>query len=150
MHEEIKCPQCGGNKFKELENNIYKCMYCKTTFTPKSNSEPQPTMPANNPVYSQPAPPPQNFSGEPANARQPYQRTNPQPYRSVKSKTTAGLLAIFLGSIGIHHFYLRRTGLGILYILFCWTWITCFISFIEGIVYLCMSDKEFDRKYNNF
>jgi hypothetical protein len=41
------------------------------------------------------------------------------------------LLALFLGTFGIHHFYLRRTGLGILYICFFWTGITAFLGFIE-------------------
>lgn len=34
----------------------------------------------------------------------------------MKSKTTAYLLWFFLGVIGIHKFYLGKTGMGILYI----------------------------------
>ncbi len=41
------------------------------------------------------------------------------------------LLALFLGGFGIHHFYLRRTGLGILYVCFCWTPIPWILGFIE-------------------
>jgi TM2 domain-containing membrane protein YozV len=41
------------------------------------------------------------------------------------------LLALFLGTFGIHHFYLRRTGLGILYCCFCWTGLTAILGFIE-------------------
>jgi TM2 domain-containing membrane protein YozV len=41
------------------------------------------------------------------------------------------LLALFLGAFGIHHFYLRRTGLGIVYLIFCWTGITTILGFIE-------------------
>lgn len=47
------------------------------------------------------------------------------------------LLAFFLGSIGIHKFYAGKTSSGILYLLFCWTFIPSFISFIEFIVALC-------------
>lgn len=43
------------------------------------------------------------------------------------------LLALFLGSFGIHHFYLRRNGLGILYILFSWTGIPGLLGVIEAI-----------------
>lgn len=65
-----------------------------------------------------------------------------------KSKLAAGLIAIFLGFIGIHKFYLGQTGWGIVYLLFCWTWIPALVGLIEGIIYLCMSDENFDAKYN--
>jgi len=35
------------------------------------------------------------------------------------------------GTFGVHHFYLRRTGLGVVYCLFCWTGITTILGFIE-------------------
>lgn len=64
-----------------------------------------------------------------------------------KSRVTAALLAFFVGGIGIHKFYLGRTGAGILYLLFCWTFIPAFIAFIEFIIYLTMSDDAFAAKY---
>jgi len=42
------------------------------------------------------------------------------------------LLAIFLGAFGIHHFYLRRNGLGILYLCFSWTGIPTVIGWVEA------------------
>lgn len=55
-----------------------------------------------------------------------------QQYESVRRDEVGGiLLALFLGTFGIHHFYLRRTGLGILYCFFCWTGITTILGFIE-------------------
>ena len=36
MNEEIKCPQCGGNKTQDAGYGTYKCMYCGTTFKPVS------------------------------------------------------------------------------------------------------------------
>ena len=30
------------------------------------------------------------------------------------------VLAVFLGSFGIHKFYARKTGMGILFLVFCW------------------------------
>jgi len=68
--------------------------------------------------------------------------------KSGRNKVTAGLFGILLGGIGIHKFYLGHAGLGIIYILFCWTFIPTIVGFIEGILYLVMSDKEFDSKYN--
>ena len=67
-----------------------------------------------------------------------------------KNKVTAGLLALFVGGLGIHKFYLNQPALGVLYLLFFWTGIPLFVSFIEGIVYLCQSDQSFDYQYNNY
>jgi TM2 domain-containing membrane protein YozV len=65
-----------------------------------------------------------------------------------RNRSSAGILAIFLGGVGAHKFYLGQTGAGIVYLLFCWTFIPAFIGFIEGIVYLSMSDAAFNAKYN--
>src|SRR5271155_5021911 len=48
-----------------------------------------------------------------------------------KDEVVGVLLALFLGTFGAHHFYLRKPGLGIVYILFCWTGIPTIISFVE-------------------
>lgn len=66
-----------------------------------------------------------------------------------KNKIVAALLAIFLGSFGAHKFYLKRIGMGILYLVFCWTMIPGIIAFIEGIILLCIDDDKFNAKYNN-
>lgn len=66
-----------------------------------------------------------------------------------KNRIVAALLAFFLGGFGIHKFYLGRIGLGILYLVFCWTFIPAVIAFIEFILLLIMSDEEFNRKYGN-
>ncbi len=55
-----------------------------------------------------------------------------QQYEAVRRDEVVGvLLALFLGGFGVHHFYLRRTGLGILYLCFSWTGITWILGFIE-------------------
>ena len=55
-----------------------------------------------------------------------------QQYEAVRRDEVVGiLLALFLGTFGIHHFYLRRTGLGILYCCFCWTGIPAMLGFFE-------------------
>lgn len=71
-------------------------------------------------------------------------------YVSSRSKTTAGILGIFLGGFGIHKFYLGKTGQGILYLLFCWSYIPSIVGFIEGIIYLTQSDQEFNDRYNTY
>ncbi len=64
-----------------------------------------------------------------------------------KSKIAAGVLAILLGGLGVHKFYLGQTGLGILYLVFFWTFIPALVAFVEGIIYLTMSDDAFEAKY---
>ena len=55
-----------------------------------------------------------------------------QQYEQARRDEVVGiLLALFLGTFGIHHFYLRRTGLGILYLCFFWTGIPTMLGFIE-------------------
>jgi TM2 domain-containing membrane protein YozV len=66
-----------------------------------------------------------------------YTYPNPQAiyyqrYEAARRDEVVGvLLALFLGSFGLHHFYLRRTGLGILYACFFWTGIPGIIGFFE-------------------
>ncbi len=66
---------------------------------------------------------------------------------SAKSRTTAGILAILLGGLGVHKFYLEQVGLGLVYLLFSCTLVPAIIGFIEGIIYLTMSDDAFYDKY---
>ena len=76
-------------------------------------------MPFNNPIYTANMNPQQRawFYAE-------YERAH-------KDEVVGVLFALFLGCFGIHHFYLRRNGLGVLYLLFCWTGITAILGFIE-------------------
>jgi TM2 domain-containing membrane protein YozV len=77
----------------------------------------------------------QEHDGERTMSSQPY--PNPQTmfyqqYESVRRDEIVGiLLALFLGTFGIHHFYLRRTGLGILYCCLFWSGIPSLLGFIE-------------------
>ena len=64
-----------------------------------------------------------------------------------KSKATAIILALFLGDIGIHKFYLGQAGQGVLYLLLCWTFIPVILSIIDIIHYLVMSEGDFQTKY---
>ncbi len=68
------------------------------------------------------------------------------PSWPVRDKMTAGLFGIFLGGLGIHKFYMGKIGLGVVYLLFSWTGIPEIIGFVEGILYLCASDEEFQMK----
>lgn len=67
----------------------------------------------------------------------------------MKNKLTSGLLAFFLGGIGIHKFYLEETTAGVLYLLFAWTGIPSILALIDAVILLTMSDEDFNEKYNN-
>lgn len=46
------------------------------------------------------------------------------------------ILAVFGASLGLHNFYIRKYGLGIIDILFCWTGIPALVGFIKGAIRL--------------
>ena len=64
-----------------------------------------------------------------------------------KSNTTAIVLALLLGDAGIHKFYLGQTLQGVLYLIFCWTFIPVILAIVDAIIYISMSDQAFQQKY---
>ena len=116
-----RCPACGA----AIDLNAVECKYC---------GEATSVQPPQAPQYQQ------QYQASP------IYTPNGFPVTS-KSKTTAGLLAIFLGGFGAHKFYLGKIKTGILYLIFCWTYVPAIIGFIEGIMYLTASDEKF---YNNY
>lgn len=65
----------------------------------------------------------------------------------MKPKHIAAVLAFFLGGLGAHKFYLGKTGQGVLYLLFFWTYIPAILGLIEAITYLTADEYEFNAKY---
>lgn len=57
-------------------------------------------------------------------------------------------MALFLGWVGIHRFYLGQVGRGILYAVFCWFPLIWIIAFIDAIMLFSMDNDVFDVKYN--
>ena len=105
---DLKCQNCGGTMEPE-ENGMYAvCEYCGKKQEIKTN---QITTVSSVSITN----------------------TN----KSTKSKTTAGLLAIFLGSFGIHNFYLGDKTKGtiqlLLTLIFCWTYFVPIIVWIWTI-----------------
>ena len=75
---------------------------------------------------------------------------------SAKSRTTAALLAIFLGGFGAHEFYLGNSNSAIIrlvvyivggLIMCVPSFVLSMISIIEGIIYLTKTDAEFEEVY---
>lgn len=63
-----------------------------------------------------------------------------------KSRTTAGVLALLLGCVGAHKFYLGERNQGLLRLALFWTAVPAIMGVFEGIRYLEMGDREFADK----
>lgn len=70
--------------------------------------------------------------------------TKPLP---VKNRILAAILAMALGSFGVHKFYLRKPIWGILYALFCWTYVPFFLGLMDGIILFCTKKEKFEKRY---
>lgn len=66
----------------------------------------------------------------------------------MKDRITAMFIAFFLGSFGGQYFYLGKTGRGIACLLLFWTFIPSLIGLYHTIVWLMMSDEDFNNEYN--
>ena len=66
-----------------------------------------------------------------------------------KNRTTALLLTLFLGGIGAHHYYMGKVGLGILYTVFCWTFIPAIVAFIELFLIMGRVDDYNEKASQN-
>jgi len=72
-----------------------------------------------------------------------------------KNKATAGGLAILLGWLGVHKFYMGSWGWGIVFCVVCMVCLmepvcivlVAIVGIVEGIIYLRMTDEAFAEKY---
>lgn len=92
----------------------------------------------------------QNYQYQQQNTNYNPQQMNTEP---TKDKLVAGLLAIFIGTLGIHKFYLGYTKSGVIMLLVSLLTfgvgasVMAVIALIEGILYLTKSDAEFYQTY---
>jgi TM2 domain-containing membrane protein YozV len=123
----IRCNQCGN----QVADTAAACPHCGN--------------PINN--YQQP---PQNFNAY--NAPGNYNNANVVP----KNRTTAALLALFLGGVGVHYFYIGKPIPGIVFLvvwLFGWfigffpSLIICLLCLVQAIMMFSMTDQQFNEKY---
>lgn len=126
----MRCPYCDNS----VPHNVVQCPSCGAAITPQNTAT-------------------QNVNpGQPVNSMQP---NIPAVPKTNKNRITAGLLALCLGALGIHKFYLGYNTAGIIYLL-CGTigWVIGFpglavmaLAVIDGIIYLTKTDEEFYRVY---
>ncbi|HIW31308.1 MAG TPA: TM2 domain-containing protein [Candidatus Paenibacillus intestinavium] len=136
---ENRCPACGASN----AINSTQCKYCGEAIVVQAAAQTAAAQAQQQPMYQQQQPFVQNIYHQPPPPQHPGQTL----IVSTKSKVVAGILGILLGGLGIHKFYLGKIFQGILYLIFCWTYIPAIVGFIEGIIYLCTSDENFARKY---
>ena len=114
------CKQCG----KPIDDGQELCEECKVAGTTTAQAD----QTAGQQTQAQ--------SEQPQYQQQPQYNAAPNVSSSQKSKIAAGLLGIFLGSFGVHNFYLGYTGKAVAQLLI--TLLTCgfgaFISSIWGLI----------------
>ncbi|MGZ8352847.1 MAG: TM2 domain-containing protein, partial [Allosphingosinicella sp.] len=75
----------------------------------------------------------------------------PAPDLGDRNKYVAAVIAFLVGPLGIHRFYLGRTGSGAAMLLLTFTIVGLIVTvpwaFIDMIRYLVMSDREFAERY---
>lgn len=127
------CKQCG----RPIDDGQELCEDCKAKIGMGNNQEANPNNFQGN--DGQPNNMNQNFNNQNYNPNYNPNYNNGQNYNQnpqAKSKIAAGLLGIFLGSFGVHNFYLGYTGKAVAQLLI--TLLTCgfgaFISSIWGLV----------------
>ena len=140
------CPQCGA----PIDPGATECKFCGEKVAIQQVNQQMNAQPVYvqqpQPVYVQQPQPVYVQQQQPVYVQQ--QQTAINPAWPVKSKVAAGILAIFFGGLGVHKFYLGKVGMGILYLCFCWTYIPALVGFIEGIIYLCSNDENFQLKHH--
>ncbi len=128
-----QCPSCGRQFTTEQASVNVKCPYCGTEFSPAYN--------------------------------QGYQQGFQQGYNSAsggtvfdcgpsgRSRGVAALLAIFLGALGIHYFYLGKNTAGIVFLLISifscgiLAAVTSVLALVQGIIMLTLTQEQFEQKY---
>lgn len=158
MSENV-CPQCGA----PIEPGAVECKYCGERLAQQQVNRQINQQQYNNQQYGNQQYNSQQFYNQQVNpqmnqqygqpprtvyVQQPMYTTAISPAWPIKNKIAAALLAIFLGGLGIHKFYLGKVGIGVVYLIFCWTYIPAIIGFFEGIIYLCSNDENFQLKHH--
>ena len=134
-----QCPECGKQYSTQEKVNRVKCPYCGAE-TNVSYSE------QDRPNYQEQW---KQFSDQASAAMDDVFSNGP----SGKSRGVAGLLALFLGGLGLHYFYMNKTNAGVVFLLAtllsCGVFgiVTQIISIIQAVLFFTSTQQEFEQKW---
>lgn len=136
----LSCTQCGA----PIDSTQDKCPYCGSAIEhaapPQYQAAPDQAYPPIYPAYPLP----------PGGSQDYYTYDGINMSWPIRNKTTAALLAIFLGCFGVHKFYLGKTGAGVLYLFLTFTTFLApfvfLVSVTEGVMFLAQKDHDFQIK----
>jgi TM2 domain-containing membrane protein YozV len=131
------CPECGKKYSTQEKVSRVKCPYCGAE-TNVSYSDQEPSQW-------------QQFGQQTARTVDDVFSNGP----SGRSRGIAGLLAILVGAIGVHYFYIGKTGAGVVFLLA--TLLSCgllgvvteIVSLIQGILFFTSTQEEFESRWVN-
>ena len=131
------CPECGKQYSTQEKVSRVKCPYCGAE-TNVSYSDQEPSQW-------------QQFGQQTARTVDDVFSNGP----SGRSRGIAGLLAILVGAIGVHYFYIGKTGAGVVFLLA--TLLSCgllgvvteIVSLIQGILFFTSTQEEFESRWVN-
>lgn len=139
MSYKYHCPNCNGDFTTATRISRVRCPYCGKEY---STAYGEPNQPGSGNYYSNPPQSPRNvnvFDNGP----------------SGKSRGIAGLLAILVGSLGVHYFYLGKTMPGVVFLLVsllsCGTLAALLqiAAIVQGVIMMTGTQEEFERKFVN-
>ena len=134
-----QCPECGKQYSTQEKVSRVKCPYCGAE-TNVSYADQEQT--SYQEMWRQ-------FSNQTSNAMDDVFSNGP----SGKSRGVAGLLALFLGAVGLHYFYLNKTTAGVVFlivsllscgVLATVTWV---VSIIQAVLFFTSTQQEFEQRW---
>ncbi len=125
----FKCKCCGSRDYKKLESNVYECIYCGSKEEVIKTPEVK------------------NFIKEKINANESEfdKMTIELKLKRDKflKKFIALMLCVFGGLLGLHKFYERKIGMGVLYLCtFAFFWIGWIVDIIKLSFQLSDASRE--------